>query len=402
MSRHEVKSVRYNLISGGLPLGCKIKDGKIVPAFSAGKSVSGPRNVKYAAYVHYLNRLYVMDGHSLYSAVEGGNYGEVATADAKLPFIIEYREVKDQVAKAVFDTRAVLFKSGKTILDDVPYRICGGVYKSGRVFAIDGTNSYKLCWSGEGGIDDWTEKCNGAGWLMTDTELGGILNLLVYGEHIAIIKKNGISLLSALGSPEDFKVTATVSTPTVYQNCSVVCEDKIYFYTTDGLYVFDGSTAKKIVTVTANDFHSAVYASAYGSTVFFAGTLDRLFGGVILAYEPRENASYFIDLPATAMASASYPYAYADGRAVRLERGAPFTFISEEIGRFSRRKKTLKSIFIDSAEEVDILVRTERRKKLFKGVNGNLVTGVSGKYFEVYVTGSDAEIKQLTATVEYY
>ena len=402
MSRYEVKRIKYNLIGGGLPLGCKVKDGKIVPAFSVGEAVSCPKNVRYATFVHYSNKLYVMNTYSLYSAVEGGTYSIVITEHAKLPFIIEYREGTKQVSKGIFDESAVLFRGAAVIRQDVPYRICGGVYKNGRVFAIDGTDSYKLCWSGENGIDDWEEKIDGAGWLYTDTELGEIINLLVYKEYIAVIKKQGISLLSAFGTPEEFKVVSNVVTPTIYQNCSAVCDDKIFFYTTDGLYSFNGSVIKKVEIELAKNFTSIVYAMAYGSTVFIAGKHEKLYRGAILVYETQDNTSYFIDVAATAMASANYPYAYAGSSAVRLEKGKTFTYRSDKIGHFSRRQKSLKSIFVDCENEVDITVQTENRKKLFKNVKGNLLTNMRGMYFKVFVTGTDAEIKQLTATVEYY
>lgn len=402
MSGHKVNSIKYNLIDGGLPLGCKVKNGKVIPAFSIGETVSGPKNVRYATFVHYSNKLYVMNPYSLFSAVEGGNYNIVVTEDAKLPFVIEYREGTKQVAKAIFDESAVLFRDAAVILRKVPYKICGGVYKNGRVFAIDGTDSYRLCWSGEKGIDDWEEKIDGAGWLYTDTELGEIINLLVYKDYIAVIKKQGISLLSAFGTPEEFKVVSTVVTPTIYQNCSVVCEDKIYFYTADGLYTFNGSVIKKVEIELAKNFTSIVYAMAYGSTVFFAGKHEKLYRGAILAYEPQENISYFIDVAATAMASASYPYAYAGSSAVRLEKGKTFTYRSDRIAYFSRRQKSLKSIYVDCENEVDITVQTENRKKVFKNVKGKLSANMRGMFFKVFVTGTDAEIKQLTATVEYY
>ncbi|MCH5148895.1 MAG: hypothetical protein J1G05_06030 [Clostridiales bacterium] len=402
MSRHEVKSLKYNLISGGLPLGCKVKNGIIFPAYSVGEAVSCPKNVRYATYVHYSNKLYLMDTYSLYSAVEGGDYNIVVTEDAKLPFVIEYREGTKQVAKAIFDKTAVLFRDAAVMLRNVPYRICGGVYKNGRVFAIDGTDSFKLCWSGESGIDDWEEKIDGAGWLYTDTELGEIINLLVYKDYIAVIKKRGISLLSAFGTPEDFKVITTVSTPMICRNCSVVCGDKIYFYTADGLYTFNGSAIKKVEIELAKDFTSVVYAMAYGSTVFIAGKHEKLYRNVILAYETHENIPYFIDVAATAMAAASHPYAYAGNSAIRLEKGKTFTYRSDKIGHFSRRQKTLKSVFVDCENEVEITVFTENRKIDFKNIKGKLSANIRGMYFKVYVTGTDAEIKQFTANLEYY
>ena len=103
MREREVKSVKYNLIGGGLPFGCKVQGGKIVPAFSIGEIVKCPDNVRFATYVHYSKKLYAMSSFFLYSAVEGGTYDLTVTADAKMPFFIEYREGTKQVSKVIFD-----------------------------------------------------------------------------------------------------------------------------------------------------------------------------------------------------------------------------------------------------------------------------------------------------------
>lgn len=403
MSVNGVKSLKYNLIGGGLPLGCKVKDGKIVPALSAGKlDTTCPSNIRYATFIHYSDRLYVMNNMALYTSEAGGSYRTVAYEDAALPFFIEYRDGTQQVSKIVFDSRGILFKGKGEALHSVPYRICGGVYKNGRVFAIDLDNRYKLCWSGEKGIDDWEEKIDGAGWLYTDAELGEIINLLVFKGHIAIIKKYGISLLSAYGAPENFKEIVNVSTPAIYQNTAVVCGNKVYFYTADGLYAFNAAGTEKIDLKLAEDFSSAVYAMTYGGSVFFAGTHKKLRRVVVLVYDTKEKTSYLIDVPATALAAGNDPYAYIKGGAVKLEKGAAFTYASEEIGHFSKRKKTLKSIFLDCTENVDITVDTESRRRQFKDVKGRVQTNISGSHFKVSVTGKNAEIKEFTANVEYY
>lgn len=403
MSAKVVKKIKYDLIGGGLPLGCKVKDGKILPALSAGPSdYSCPIGVKYAAYIHYSNKICVITKSALFMAVEGENYKFFSAADATLPFVIEYKSGAQPASIAITNNQYYQFRGDSGIIDKTKNNICGGVYKNGRVFAIDVSDRYKLRWSGEKGIFDWEEKIDGAGWLYTDIELGEINNLAVFKDDIAVIKQHGITLINVGGAPEDFKETVTVLTPPIYQNCSVVCGNKLYFYTSNGLYTFNGTAVEKVNIDGVNQLTAGVYAMACGSRLFFAGTHKSLGRGVILVYDTAEKTSYFIDVPTTAMVSGKYLHAYTQRAAVRLEEGISYTYQSEEFGHFSKRKKTLESIFLDCDTVVDVTVSTESGSRLFKGVKGKIHTHTRGAFFKVTVSGTNAEIRQLTASVEYY
>lgn len=403
MSANGVKSIKYNLIQGGLALGCRVKGGKILPALSGGEvNTTCPNSIKFAAYAHYSNSIIAMNAVSMYVSAGFGDFKLSAIAEARLPFYMEYKQDNKPKCAVVFNTQFANFTDTGIIIEFAKRDICGGVYKNGRVFGIDVNDSYKLWWSGVNGIKDWEEKIDGAGWLYTEVELGEIYNLVLFKDGLAVIKKFGITLLDIGGAPEDFKELVTVSTPVIYQKCSVVCGSKLYFYTVDGLYAFNGTVAEKVETEGASEFTSAVYATTYGSCVFFAGTHKGLGRGVILVYDTEDKTSYFIDVAATALLAGDGMYAFKKGGAVKLGKGLQYTYQSEEFGRFSKRKKTLESIFIDCEEEVDITVFTERGSRLFKGVKGKIPTHARGSYFKVSVDGKNAEIKELSATVEYY
>lgn len=403
MSEYKVKTEKYNLIGGGLPYGCKVKNGKIVPAFSLGATDARcPTDIRYATFIHNTHKYYIMDNTSLYSAVENEQFRLVVKAPAQQPFFVEFKYRNQPVSQIVLDKKAVYFEGSGELIHDIPYNICGGVYKNGRAFGIDLTDRYKLRWSGEYGVDDWISQIDGAGWLFTDIELGEIYNLAVLNGHLAVIKKYGVSLISAYGSPEDFKEILTVATPTVYQHSAAVCGNKLYFYTVDGLYSFNESGVEKVEAELTEELMSAVYATSYGSTVFVAGTHRKLEKGVILAYDTKEKTSYFIDLTATAMAAGNSLYAYTPNGSVKLEKGKTFTYVSEEFGRLLKRKSTLKSIFVDCRNAVDITVETDSGRRVFKGVRGKLLPHISGRFFKVGVTGTSEPIKELTATVEHY
>ncbi len=93
---------------------------------------------------------------------------------------------------------------------------------------------------------DWTENISGAGWVITGGGYGRILNLVVYGDKIVAVRERGITFLHAFGTPENFKLTYYNEVlPEIYSDTAAVIGGKLYFYTVSGLYVYDGSSAKK-------------------------------------------------------------------------------------------------------------------------------------------------------------
>lgn len=406
MSVHGIKSKKYNLIGGGLPLGCKVLDGRIIPTLSGGYvNTTCPKPIRFATFSHNLNSFFVFYGRESYTFLEneGKNFSRMASEVADIPFVIEFKvESGESITDIIYNKTLMYYQVTRRTLLDYPNYVGGGVYKNGRVFAIDLTDTTRIRWTGEGGVNDWEERIDGAGWLFSDVELGEIYRLYVLKGQIVALRKYGISLINAYGTPEDFKEILSIATPPPYKECATVCGNKLYFYTVDGLYTFTAAGVEKVHIKLAEDFTSAVYSMTYGDSVFFAGMHKKLGRTVILVFNTKENSSYFIDAPATALCAASGPYAFTDEGMVKLEKGLAFRYESEEFAHFSKRNKTLKKIFIDSATGVNVTVQTDKVKRLFKGVKGEFEPHVCGRYFKVDVEGKDGEIKELTATVEYY
>ena len=403
MSGNVVKSLKYDLIGGGIPLSCKVVDGKIIPALAEGKlnsTVSG--NVWHALYVHGMNRFFVFKGSEIHTAAEFEDYTRIAAENATIPFAIEFHQNGEAVANIVYNTKMTLQKQKGRYLYAITCNIGGGVYKNGRVFGIDLTDKRKLRWSGEGGMDDWEEKIDGAGWMYSDVELGEIQRLYILRGQIVAVRNYGISLISAYGTPENFKEIMSVATYPPYKDCATVCGNKLYFYTSDGLYSFTAAGVEKVRIKLAEDFDSPYFAMSHGESVFFVGTHKKLHKTVIFVYDTKEKSSYFIDIPATALCAGTLPHAFTKDGMISLEKGIRFKYESEKFAGFSKRKKTLKSLFIGSGKEVDVTVHTDKESRVFKGVKGEIKTHMCGRFFTVGIEGKDGEIYELTASVEYY
>ncbi len=397
MSGAEVKKLKYDLIGGGcLPLSCKVSGGKIVPALSAGVIDSRcPAGVRFAAFAGHTDRIFVVAKDGCYCAAERNPYVSLTTsAAATMPFLVEYRSGASDISALCIDDRIVLQMGNTRSVGVFSAGVGGGVYKNGRLFAVDLSDKRKLRWSGEDGPEDWTEKIDGAGWLYTDKELGEIYNLFALDGQIAAVKKFGVSLISAFGTPENFKETKSVITPKPFKNAAAVCGDKLYFYTADGLYSFTSSGAEKVDMDLAEEFSSPEYAVSYGEELFVVGFHNGLGKKVILVYDTVKKSTYFIDLPATAMCVGSCVYAFTEEGAVTLSEGGKFTYSSGNFAYFSKRKKALKSVVTDCEKEVDITVQTDSGSRTFKGVKGKLSPHMCGRFFKVTISG-DCEIKEL-------
>lgn len=403
MSVNEVKSLKYNLIGGGLPFSCKVVGGKIIPALAEGDvDPNCQKNIWYAAAARNTKRIFMYSDVESLTKVEDGYYNRLTASAAQIPFVIEFRKSGEHVAEFIFDEKVVLAKDTTVSLYSRALNVGGGVYKNGRVFAIDLADRCKIRWSGEGGSSDWEDKIDGAGWLISDVELGEIYRLYVFKGQIAALKANGISLISAYGTPEDFKEIISIATPSPYKDCATVCGDKLYFYTKEGLYAFNGAGVEKVSVELAKDFVSPVYSMTYDENIFFTGTHKKLERTVILVYNPKEKSSYFIDSAATALCAGNKPYAFTPDGLVTLTHGVSFKYESEKFANFSKRKKALKSVFVNSEKCVDVTVQTDVGSRVFKDVKGELKTHMYGCFFKVGVEGTDGEIRGLTATVEFY
>ena len=403
MSGIEVKSLKYNLIGGGVPFGCKVSDGKIIPALSEGKlDATAPKKVWYATFARGTDRIFALSDSEMYTAEENGAFKRIAADTAKIPFVIDFNSDGKAVTRFLCDNRYIQADKSGASLDTYTQYFGGGIYKNGRVFAIDLRNTCKIRWSGEGGVDDWEGKIDGAGWLHSDVELGEIYRLYTLRGQIVALRKNGISLINAYGAPENFKEIASVVTPPPYKECAAVCGNKLYFYTNDGLYSFNAAGAEKVNIELGKDFVSPVCSMAYGDHVFFTGTHKELEKTVVLVYDTNEKSSYFIDLEATALCAGSLPYAFTSRGMITLERGGPFKYRSQEFAGFSKRNKTLKSLYVSSEIEVDVTVETDKGSRLFKGVKGELKPHICGRCFKVEISGKANEISELTAQVDYY
>lgn len=387
---------------GAVCVSCKAVGGRITPALTTGLSSNRtPANVICAAYSEATGRYYLLaDGKAYNSRSSQLISSSFANITLSSPFI--YDDRSDGTAKTyiISGDKGLAYPSTLTPVT-LKYGIYAGVLKSGRLFAVDNTNKFKLRWSGKGGGFDWEESISGAGWANLDPGLGAVRNLVVLGEKLIALRELGITVISAFGNPENFKSEErNISAPSAISNTAAVVCGKLYFFTFNGFYGFDGSKTFKVDCPLADSISSPKNAVNFGETYLICGVHKPENKKCVFAYDTREGAAYIIDCPATALIANSDIIAYKEeGGSSKLENGNEFTFTSGKLDFGTGGKKVLKRIEILSGGEADITVSNGEYTRTYSGVKDKIITRISGVSFTIKVEGAQ-EIKSVKAFAE--
>ena len=396
------KIISQNVITaaGALPVSCKVENGKIVTALSAVKGDGMyPANVVMTAYSAGAKRFFVYAGGIVYFSSGGTGFLASGAIESKFPFLFEKRE--NGGVKAYFAGKDYCVTHDGQYLSsynfDMP--VYGAVFRYGRFFGIDNDDAFKIRWSGSGGAFDWVEGISGAGWVNLEIAYGKVLDLVNFKDKLCAVRENGITVISAFGTPENFTVKhADNKTPKIFKSTAAVAGDKLVFCTERGLYAFDGNSITKISCGLCEDIQNPKYAVSLGDEYFLCGESKSLNKGAILVYDEKNNDAYLIDEQADALLSNGKIYTYFNNHACVLQPGKGFSFTSGNLF-FSGKRKVLKSIEIDCDGEVEVEVSNGVKSSIFGGQFKKIIPKMSGKYFKITVRGT-GEVREISAYAE--
>ncbi len=393
-----------DLLSDGdaLPVSCRITAEGLIPALAPVKRASSvPSGVIYACRAEGVNRFFLCTPTTVYVSTVGLTYSTLNALSGSSPFLVE--EINDGAANAavINGANAVLHTGSSFKEFDYGANLSCGAMHCGRLFGADSTDGTKLCWSGEGGITDWTGGLHGSGYLNLDPARGDILDVLEYGEKLVLVRKYGLTVMSAYGAPENFKVIVTdTDTDEIYKGTSRVVGGRILFFTASGMKAYDGSEISAVAHAFADDISSPFYAVEYGGKYFLSCTSAKMGGRTVLCYDAGDGGCYFIKCRADAMCTADSVYVFDAVSSVgvyTLGEGNGFVYTSVfDFG--TDRNKTVTEIYAD-CESADIEISNGRVTRTFNGVSGAIRPRMRGKSFTVKVSGG-SRIKKLTATAE--
>lgn len=261
---------------GAFNVGCFVSDGKVVPAINSVTQLSQLNEKATAAWYSATVKKYILfTQNRIYRSTGTPNSVAGLSFAARNPSMVESWGTS-KAAYVIGDSAYYFFGS----LDfSNPFRgnVFSCILKNGRIFGIDYTIQNKIKWSGEGGVDDWTESISGAGWATVQHGYGSILNLVVYKDIIVAVREYGLTFLHAHGTPENYRLSYLESKlPKIFKNTAAVVGTVLAFYTEDGLYIYDGNKAEKCSLSLAEEIQSPVSVSCAKGKYFLCGTSKTL------------------------------------------------------------------------------------------------------------------------------
>ncbi|MDE7167619.1 MAG: hypothetical protein K2O28_02070 [Clostridia bacterium] len=395
-----IKRVDALASKGALSVGCFVHDGKLIPAINSCTRLNRlNEKAKLSWYSGLTKRYLLFTQNKLYYSFGALNSPTTVSFIAKSPSLIEIRNATASAIYLFGDTtyfkintlgNALTFKGG--VMD------C--VMKNGRIFGIDTSKRYTIRWSGEGGIDDWTEGISGAGWAALSQGYGEILNLVVYKEKLVAIREYGLAVLSAYGTPENYKLSyPPYKLPKVYKYTACVVNEKLLFCTDDGIYSYDGNTVEKAGFELADEIESPTFATCNNGKYFLCGVSKTLKRKAVLVYDAALNAAYIIDTDANTISVGPNVFAYSDTYETQLKEGGEYSFTSGEIDFSTRGLKVLKEVVIDGDKDVRLEVSNGVISRIVGGVRGKFRPNIRGKSFKITVCGK-GKIDGISAVAE--
>ena len=397
----QIKTADVIAAKGALPIGCAVRNGVITPTFAPSDVTEGKfGQVDYAIASTAMERYLIKSQDNLYYSRNGLAFSRIAIYPSDEPFGFEDYDEGVHRLVLVGNTACQIIYVNSSKVSGYRYGIIGGQYKNGRLFAIDTENRFKLRWSGEGGAFDWEEGISGAGWVMLESKGGKILDLINFGEKLIAVREHCLTVVSAFGTPENFKILSTdTATPKIFKHTAAVADNKLVFFAEGGLHYYDGNKIVKLSHPLEGEIAEPTLATAYGNSYLLCCRSKSLEREVVLFYDFDFNTSYLVDVPAQSLVVTNTIYAYFYASACTLDKCTEYTFKSGNIDFGTGDRKHLNSIVIECDKPVDLVISNGNVERVFTGVKGKLPVDMCGANFLLSVTG-DAEIKSFKAYAE--
>ena len=393
MSAVQVENIA---LSEGVPIGCKVENGSFVATLQPSKPDSScPPNVTFAEYSDSMGRFFVLADGWLYTSLDGSYYIQVYEMPGELPFLVNQRDENGFFANFVCGGLN-LYHRGPSDRKVYTFKhpVGGCVFKNGRFFGIDLDDRRKIRWSGTEKLTDWNEGLYGAGWLYTDETNGNVLKLLVYDSHLLAVCERGFTRISAYGAPENFKVVSSdLRTGLINEKTVAIVGGKVIFYTSAGLFSYDGTNAQRVECPLLNTFESLDFAVSYSGEYYACGFNKYLNRRCIICLDQSSGNGYLVDCPADALCVHNGVYAYTAKGVCKLEKSSLWQFASGEMYFKTGEKKALKLVEIYGDGAADIEVESENERRSIKSLKTRWLPHIYGRNFKFTVKSGAQKLK---------
>jgi len=276
-------------------------------------------------------------------------------------------------------------------------RLFCGVMHCGRLFGADADNRQKIVWTTADSFEKTDVALNEGGYLFLDPERGDVLDMLVFGGKITLVREYGITVLSFYGSPENFGIEFTNSdTPKIFKDTAKIVSGRLLFFTAEGLMSFDGNKTAIQSHAYSGDIYGAKSAAEFGGK-YYLSCLSKSAGAVILCLEPAGGECYLIKADADVLYCSDAVYGCKNGSLIKLSVGGKYEYTSGKLDFGTHGKKTVTEIFVGGVADLEI--SCGNKKIVYTQASGLLKPHLRGKEFVIRLSGNTA-VESLTAKAE--
>lgn len=299
-----------------------------------------------------------------------------------------------------------------------------------RLFLTDGAENNSLWFSDDFDPTNWNISLSEAGFIDMSGFRGRLLKVISFGGYLYVFRSYGITRVTAYGDQNGFSVSDLyVSSGKIYENSVTVCGDCVLFFASDGLYRFDGLSAKRI-SDPYRDFIDFSFDAVKG--VYFNGRAYFIMrmkfedenAVCLLRLDPKNYADYYFvrgaEISDMVVIGGENSYKLcllsSDGRLSELADtatayGVPLTKAwLGKLGDFGlpAKRKLLEKLSLYSDGDINVVVTADDRKYAYavagKPCKSELRPLVTGDRFSVKITSKElnAKVVGLTLAFRYY
>ena len=109
-------------------------------------------------------------------------------------------------------------------------------------------DEYRLYFSDDFDPANWQISLKEGGYISFDTQMGKVVKVVSFAGHVYLFFEHGVMRLTAYNLQTEFNLQKLYLSPgAIYPSTVAVCGDRILFAASDGIFVFDGVSIKKVM-----------------------------------------------------------------------------------------------------------------------------------------------------------
>ncbi|MDE7400728.1 MAG: hypothetical protein K2N17_01610 [Clostridia bacterium] len=324
-------------------------------------------------------------------------YAKLTTAtmlNPNPPFVVACADGDEPTYALIGGTKIAIFKGTTVSTHTLPYRVTGGVYHCGRIFAVDREDSYVIRWSGFA-LRDWVLAIEQGGHMRISPDGGMAMCIVEMGEKLVVVRERAITVLNALADARHFRFVqyASIFLPTVRDKSAVVVGGKLYLCTEEGLHVYDGTTLSRVEVDTCGKNYSFGRTAAFKNRYIYITCTDGE-GQCFLEYDTQTGATVNFAKGADMLFTTDDAlYCLAGDRSTTVSlltadlEDENRVWVSRDIDLGTTGTKTLKYVTWEGEGNSEIIIRCDGRTRTVNRT-GRIYVGEVGVSFTFSVRGT--------------